>query len=503
MGRVLTNNISLLYGLQSAIDVDPTEWRELEPNGISSYGAEITTVARDPISKSRSRRKGTTVDLDSGAEIDQDLTLDTLEDFAEGFLFASGYNMDLIFEGSDAGASGYTVAALTAAQGAKLQYTSGGPISLLYARGYVNAANNGLQVLSADAASTDTTLQVSGLTTETAPANARVEVAGIRPEVGDLSLTVSAGVGTLTSGNNGAANNIDFTTLGLQVGQFIHIGGLTGANQFSAGAGYGRIITIAAGTITLDKLSTTLATDTGAGETVDLLYGQFVRNVDVDDASYLEQYYQLEAAFPNLGAGGVTEYYYSINNLCNQLAFSLPLTDKATVTAGFIGTDTEVPTTSRKTGASSAVEPIRTGAFNTSADIGRLRIIDTDETGLTTDFKSMTLTIDNQVSPEKVLGNLGARYMNVGNLQVTLETQIVFTNADVIDRIRENTTVAFDFLLTNDDGGFIAELPSLTLGGGDLELPINESVLLNIEGETFNDPVYGYSMGISTFPVLP
>lgn len=506
MGRVLTNNITIQAAREASLGILPgsPDWKLLEPNSIGTFGATITTVKRQPISKDKQNRKGTVTDLDSSVEFETDLTMDIFSEFIEGFCFVTAVNSDLLFEKIDVGGTGFTIPAATAAQAAKLQFTSGGPISLLYSRGYSTAANNGLQALTVDVASTDTVMQFSGATVETAPAKAIVEVAGIRPEVGDLAITVSAGVGTLSSGNNAAVNNIDFTTLGLTVGQFIHIGGLTASEQFSAGAGYGRITSIAAGTVLLDKLDSTLTTDPGAAETVDLLYGRFIRNVAVDHADYLEISYQFEGSYPNLDSGGATEYEYALGNYCNQVTFNLPLTEKATCSFGFVGTDTEVPTTSRKSGAATAREVARDDALNTSADIARLRITQVDETGLTTDFKSFSLTLLNNAAGEKVLAQLGAKYMNTGNFEVTADGQILFTSSVVVSAIRNNTTVTMDFILAGDNDGAIAvDIPSMTLGGGGKDFPVNESVLLNTTGSAFKDGTLDTSLGVSLFAIVP
>lgn len=523
MGRVLTNTSSLIYGHQSAIDVDPTSWKETEFNTLNQWGATISTTPRNPISTLRQRRKGTTTDLDSGVEYEADLTVDSILDHLESFLFATATNQDMTFQGADAGATGYTIPSSTAAQAAKFQFTSGGPISLVYARGYAATANNGLKALSADLGAAETTLPVAGLTTETAPANAEVSVAGIRAEAGDLALAISSGIGTLTSGNNLAANNIDFTTLGLTVGQFIHIGGTTSANQgFSAAStptyGYARITAIAAGALTLDKLEQANAvtghpallafdgTDDNAGGTnvpIDLMFGRFVRNVAVDHASFLERYTTFEAGWPNLFPASATGYEYALNNLANTVQWNMPLTDKATVTFAFVGTDTGVPTSTRKSGASSAIEPLFTEAFNTSADFARLRITDVDETGLTTDFKNLTVSMNNNVTPEKVLGRLGAAYMNYGNFEIDIEGNALFTDPEVITRIRENTTVSFDMIVENDDGGIAIDVPSGTLGNGGRELPVNESVQIALTLEAFVDSTLGTSIGVSLFPITP
>lgn len=521
MSRVLTNTTSFSVARESVVGTIPTSgWKLLEPNGVNQFGAEITTVARSPISNRRQRRKGTVTDLDSGFEYEADFTQDVFEDFIEAFLFANAANGDLTFRGADVTSSGFTVPALTASQGARLQFDAGGPISLMYSRGYLNAANNGLIPLTVDPVSTDTVLEFSGAVAETAPTNAVAEVAGIRATAGDLALAVSSGIGTLSSGNNSVtgSDQIDFTTLGLTLGQYVHVGGLTSANQFGSTAagdgtrslGYARVIGIAAAALTLDKLTTLLVasdgTDDGSAGTlipVDLLFGKFIRNVPVGSTDYAEITHTAEAVFPNLDNPSGDKYRYSRGLYADTLALNLPLTDKATCTVGFIGLDTDNPTTTRATGASSARDPQKTGAFNTTSDFLRLRVTLVDETGLTTDFKNVTLTLANGVSPEKVLGVLGAQYINFSNFEVNLEGQVVFTNSEVIDAIRDNTTVTMDFGLKNDDGAIWFDIPAMTLGGGDNEFPVDESVLLNLTGEAFEDPTLSTSLGVSTFPVIP
>lgn len=505
MSRVLTNNTSLSYAIESALGVLPGSpvWHELEPNSIGTFGAEITTVARSPISKNRQRRKGTVTDLDSSVDFEADLTLSHFTDFAEGFCFSTAVNQDLDFVGGDGTATGYTVASLIAAQTAKLHFNALGNTSLIYARGYALAANNGLNPLDTQPVDTDTELSTANAVVETAPTNATVDIAGIRAEVGDLDVTVAANLATITSGNETPASAVDFTTLGLTPGQFIHVGGLTSGEQFTGSFGYGRVSSIAAGTLVLDKIDGTLVTAAGTTDTVDILFGRFIRNVPTDSAEFIERSFQLEQTFPDLGTGDVDMYEYAKGNLVDSIAITMPLVDKATVSVGFIGTDTDVPTVTRKTNADSALAPTRTGAFNTTADCTRLRIAELDESGVYTDFKSLTVTIANNVSPEKVLCQLGAKYMNFGNFEVTVEAQLVFSDSAVSEAVRNNTTLTMDFGLKNDDGALFIDLPAITLGGGGREFPVNESVLINTTGEAFADPTLNTSIGISLFPIVP
>lgn len=491
MSQVKTNNVTLAYCRETSPGVASTLWKLLEPNTINSFGSTISKVARSPISQTRQRKKGAISDLDSAVEFEADLTLDSARDFFEGFLFAKFTNLTRIWGPQETNdvtavtATGYTVSA-------------GGAIAqglLIYARGFTNAANNGLKVVGA--ASTGTEIKTAGLTVEAGPpAAARVEVAGVQGATGDIQ--VNAG-GELIS------TVLDFTTLGLTVGQMIWVGGDTAGTSFAVAAnrGWARVTAIAANLLTIDKTTAAFSVDNGSGKTIQLFFGQFLRNLAVTDANYLERTFQFEGAYPDLDGVGTPAYEYAISNYCNQAAFNLPLTDKATVTLGFIGTDTEVPTITRKTGASSAIVPIQKDALSTTSDIARLRITKLDESGLTTYFKTVTATLLNNVSPEKVLARLGAAFMNTGVFQVDIEAQILFTNKEVVTVIRQNTTVAMDFSLRNNDGAIFVDIPSMTLNGGDKEYPVNETVLLNTTAEAFEDPTLGYSIGISIFPYVP
>lgn len=508
MGRVLTNNVALSVSIESSLGVPSTIWYTVEPNSFSALGAQITTVARQPISPRRQRRKGTTVDLDSTLEFEADLTMEHLKLFIEAFMFAraattaseagcvrlSSATDSLAAVDSTPGPEAFTHSALTAAIRQRV---------LIYTRGWSNAINNGLFEVAAGGSTTQT--RVSGAPglideTPTAAQNAKLEVAGVRAATSDLSLTVSGGIGTLTS----AANFANWASYGLKVGQLIHVGGLTTGRQFSAGAGKARIKAIASNVLTLDKLDSTLVTDPGTGDTVDILFGQFIRNVPVGSTDYLERSFHFEVTYVNLQVPGPGDSYeYPAANYSNTLSFNLPLTEKALMTFGFVGTDTPSPTTTRKTGASTPIQQNETAAFNTSADIARLRITELDETGITTCFKNLVLTLNNQVTAEKCLGTLGALFLNTGVFLIDVEAQLLFTDARVASAVRDNRTVAMDFGLNNDDGAFYVDIPSVTLGGGNKEFPVNQSVLINTTVQAFEDPVLGYSIAVSLFPVVP
>lgn len=504
MGRVQTEYTSLLMARESSLNTLPGTpvWFLQEPHSYASLGSKITKVARQPISKLRQRRKGIVVDLDSDVEFETDLTLENIREMGEGLMLANRTGLTTGPLDLRSGAARDSLAAVSASG---FTYTAivGSTVPagrLVYAKGFSTAAINGLWLVTSG--STTSLIAVSTLANSETPTlgqNASVAVVGVRGASGDITLDAN---GNLTS------TVLDFTTLGLTVGQFIKVGGALSANQFATTAynGTARVMAIAANLLTLDKRSWTVGSaDTGSGKLIDLVFGPFIRNVPVDNANYNEISWAFEASMVGLqNPGPGDEYLYPQGNLLNEIGFNLPLTSKAIMAAKFIGTDTPVPTASRATGASTPVLPVDTAGFGTSSDIIRLGLRDwTTQTDQSVFWKKVDLKVNNGVTPEKILARLGAKYMNVGLLQVDLDAEALFTTDILLSAIRNNTTMTMDFLVRNTDGGAMFDIPSLTIGDGKLNLPRYKTVTIAEKCEAFVDATLGFSLGISLFPYLP
>lgn len=522
MGRVSTNAVSLRATIETSVGVLPgtPQWFALEFDNIAAYGAQITTVARRPIGLTRGRQKGTVVDLDSSVEFETDLTVDAFRRFAEGFFFSEFANLEFDLRSGvgtlppPATGTGFTIDSASALLAGKMVHNAGLPTSLVYGAGYALGANNGIKLLTADVAATDTLVTVAGTVAETPPTNASLQVCGLRTD--DVTVTVAAdGTGTLVS----AADITDWTIYGLFPGMNLHVGGanatlnVANAPTISATAVWGflRIESMSGATLNFSKADEggVLAAGAGAspgGETIDFMFGSWVRDVETtanaDDNRFLERTYQFEVGFPGLGAGGVAEYEYAIGNFGNEFTFNLPLTDKATCTFGFIGTNSDPITPTRKIGASTAVAPLRKVAFSSSVD---LAVISTDLLSSVSDvcFKSLTLTWLNNVSPEKCLGTLGARFVNAGLFEFNIDGQMAFTNKSIVNAIRSNTTVTFATTVRNENGAIALDIPEMTLGGGGREFPVDQTVLVNITGESFTSAQFGHNAAATIFPVVP
>lgn len=483
MARVSTSNTSYSIADETALEVPGTVWYLLEPNDVSTFGPVVETISRNPISKGRQRKKGSPTRITSDVEMEFDVTYAHMLLFAPKILLSTLQGAR-IFVPSACDTDSFTVTA----NGAALAQND-----LIRVRGAVNPVNNGLHVVGAAATTTDIPVGTT-LVTETLPANARVELCGIRTASGDLDVDAS---GNLT------ATSLDFTTLPLHVGQVISVGGDAATNRFTnvLNRGTARITAIAAGVLTLDNSA--FVTEANTTQLVDIYFGPYVEHVNADDAEYDETTSHIEALWTDLDNPAADMYEYSKGNYMNSLDLSMSEGDKATMSVGWLGTDTDPPTTSRATGASTGLAPNANTMYNCGSDLGVLRVTQYDDTGLTTCFTDLTLTITNNRTPFYCMGKLGADAVDVGDLEVDMSSTIQFDNAGVLAAIRNNETVSAEIYLKNIDGGIIFDIPAATLSNGARSLNENSAVTATLDTAAHEDDTTGKSVTISFLPYVP
>lgn len=491
MGAVNTNSVSIAFTEETSLGVPvPAAVAEyLEPNDITDYGADITTTARNPISKDRQNKKGTITDFSSTVGLTSDTTASLLLGFLEGAMLSTWSKRPAWFEGE--------VAASTADAGFTLTTAMSGTIMegmLLYCRGFVNGANNGLKVVGAG--STVGIVKVVGgasMIDEIAPEGASVFVVGYQGAAGSVSVD---------STGNLIASGFSWEDFGLENGSAVYIGGITDSTSFDIkdNSGLARVRDASAATLVIDKREQAFQFDSGAAKTIQIFFGWFLRNVPVDDPRFKERSFAFELSYPGLGDGDVDAYEYSLGNIINTFEMSLPLNEKAETTITTFGKDVEPITETRR--GWTFKKPIFSEAYSTPNDFLRLRMQNIDETGLTTYFKDATITINNNAGGENVLGKLGPAFVNIGNFDVSMDTTAVFTNKALTAKIRNNCTVTCDFCLVNNDAGFYFDIPAMTIGDGSRDFAVNEKVKIALSSNAFGDTSLGYTISQTFFPYL-
>ncbi|MDQ1446818.1 MAG: hypothetical protein QOI20_3282 [Acidimicrobiaceae bacterium] len=491
---VKSDFVSLQSALETTLGVQATAgYRRHQPNGggLSDFYAKLKRVSSEPLSIMLQREKGAVVGLESAPKVTQDLNKELLEAFWEGiFRSATKYP----------GGTGVGRFVPTSFTATAIGVPAGGALpqgAILWIRG--TTLNNGLKVVGAG--STAGSIAITGGTIETPPATAVVEVVGYQGASGDIGVNAA---GNLTSAANA------FAGLGLLPGWWVWVGGGTaaapGALGFTVAAqnrGFARITGVAAGVITVDRKNQAWATDPGTGKTIQLFFGPWVRNVFGDSADYKEPSYTLEIGYPGAAAAGATSYAYALGALVNTFEINAPSEDKITAAVSFAATDFTDPSTVRATGAAAAPTPVQTALFTTASQVRRLRVSNTDETGISTDILDWKLTVNNNVKPQVQQGTLGAKRIITGRFDVSLDVTCIFTQDDVCKAIRDNRTCAFDVAIASTDGAVLFDVPSLTLGDGGPDIAANEAVKLPASIEAFRDTTYNFSLGMTVFPYLP
>jgi hypothetical protein len=472
-------------------------WMNMEPNSYKDFGGTLAVKARNPINAGRQRRKGVTVDLDAVGGFQTDLTQSNLQDLLQGFFFAS-----LRKKGEAKNALGVATMtiAVTAATDRFTVGGTGGPADLtavfqagdlVYTTGFVNAANNGLFKVVTTAAAYITVCAADGANTavttvdETANSAASIVRVGFETAVGDLDVDASLDLPALTS------TLLDFATLDLSVGEWLYLGGDVAATQFTTAAnnGFARVRTIAANRLTLDKAQATMVTEANTTKLVQIFIGRCLKN-EVG-ADIVRRTYQLERT---LGMPDTTDTEPQSEVVTgavpNEITFNIPSADKITVDLTFVGMDHEVRTADEgtKSGDGTVVVVAGEDAFNTSSDLTRIKLAvhsDTNEalTPLFAFANELTLVINNNVSPDKAVGVLGAFDATAGQFQVSGSITAYFCDVAALAAIRNNSNITLDMHMVKNNTGISIDVPLITLGDGKCTIERDQAIKLPLSSD--------------------
>lgn len=485
----------LSIGVEPSLGVSPTVFQTLQPNagGIKGFYLKTKKVQRQPLSKFGQNEAPQVVDADAMPVFTADLTKDLQDALLNYWMMSAikhtGGTGQAYFQPTARTSTDYTVAANGALQAG----------TLWYARGFVNAANNGLFVVGAS--STGTAVKVSGGVAETVSGyNATGEVAGFQGASGDITLDVN---GNLTS------TVADFTTMGLLPGMRIFVGDGAGTAFSFANAAYRGSASIlgpvTAHLIPLSRRDWTVGSaDTGTGKTIRLLWGRWARTVATSDPDYNDSAsVQFELSLPKASAG-TDAYVYARGNIVDQTKFSGPAQGLITCETTFVGTTIDIPTTTRTSGASAAFNPLATSAYSNSTGVFTIRLANkATEAVVSDDIDTWDITYMNHAQGQKQAGTLGNKRTVVGRKEAQLTANAFLTQTDAIAACQNNTFLTLGVGLRNPDGGIFFDVPSCTCDDTDEGFPQNGPVTLALKLSAFRDATLNMTLGISVWPYLP
>ncbi len=503
--KIDSNITGLRYAKESALGVLPgTEgadavWKGLEPNSYSDFGGQIATVARNPINASRQRQKGVTTDLDASGGFNQDMTFDNTTDLLQGFFFAN-----MRQKATSAPINGVPVA-LTAILASADDYTaaSGLPATLvsgdlILAQGFGVTANNGVKTV--NGASSGTAISVSNSLTDEAspPAAAQLDLVGHEFASGDITLALNGGLLQMVS----AA--FTMTSLPLIPGEWVFLGGDAAAEYFTGKRGFARVKRVTATFVEFDKTTFTTGVEaSGAGKTIRIFYGSVIRN-EPDPANIVRQTYQLERTLGLDGSGTMSEVL--VGAVANELSLNVAQADKMTVDLSFIAINNEQR--DGATGVKAGTRPtlVASDAYNTSSDFSRIKLSlvedDADILPLFAYATELSLTVNNNASPNKAIGVLGAFDVSIGTFEVGGSVTAYFSSIEGVEAVRENANLTLDMILAKANKGILFDIPLLALGDGRPNVEQDQAIMLPLENNAAQSP-FGHTLLFQSFPYLP
>lgn len=497
--KIDSNLTALYYAEEESIKTLPTTpvWYELEPNSYSDFGGEISTVARTPINKSRQRQKGTIVDLDASSGFNEDFTQTNMQRLLQGFCFADAREKPGTANFND------TAVTITGVTNADSTYAAASGLDvflanhLVFASGFTESGNNGLKTVSSAAAAALVVAET--LTDETPGSDAKIEVVGYQATSGDLDIDSESAYVALTS------TTLDFTTLDLNVGEWIFIGGDTTATKFASNdPGYARISAIEANTLTFDATTFTATDETGTGLTIQLFFGRVIRNEDTPSL-ITRRSYQLERQLGEDDDGTQSEYVTGA--IANEFTVNVAEADKLNVDLTFIALDNEQRTGSEGIKTGTRVSAEGESAYNTSTDVYELRLYQTSDStinpsALLAYVSEATIEINNNVTANKAIAVLGGFDATAGDFEVGGSITAYFATVSAVAAVRNNASVGFNMICAQENTGFVFDIPLLTLGDGRLNVEKDSPITIPLD-TTAAECDNGYTLLTSFFAYLP
>lgn len=481
--KIDSNITGLAYAEEASLGLLPGEgglggspvWKRLNPNSYNDFGGEVVTVAPNPINPSRQRRKGVTTDLNASGGFNHNLTYTNLTDLMQGVFFAdlreqpelpvTQVDVDL------ANPDEYQMADTTG-------FIVG---QLIIGKNFANAANNALNQITAIVANVSVEVADGQLVDETPGADAAIKVVGFQFADADAVIDVSGNLPALTS-----TAVADLTTLGIVPGQWVYLGGDTAATQFTDAVnnGFKRVRSVTADAITFDKSDATMVADAGvAGKTIQLFYGDVLRNET--GALIKRRTYNIERTLgaPDDALPAQIQSEVLKGAVPNEVAFNIPQADLASLDFTFVATDNEQRDGATGPKQTGVIEAVAASEYNTSSDIGRIRLatvsnVDEAPTALFAYVTEATININNNVTPNKAVGVLGAFDVTAGTFEVSGELTAYFSNVAATQAVRTNADVTLDISFVKDNTALIVDLPLISLGDGRLNVEVDQPITL-------------------------
>jgi hypothetical protein len=338
--------------------------------------------------------------------------------------------------------------------------------------GFGVAQNNGVFVITTGSA-TVPSVGAALLALEAAPpATARMKVVGFQGATGDITATAT-GLGSTT---------LNFTTLGLIVGQVLKIGATAAITQFNTvpNNAFVRITAIAANAITLDNLPIGWAIDSGVGKTIRVWFGDTIKNGVTTSSLTIERGFMAQA---------VPNYIVNRGMVVNTMQINASSKQKITGSATFSGLSGGISTTSLDV----APDPATTWPV-IGANAGTQRITEAGATIQGSNwFRSLELTINNNLRMLESVGDLSPVDIQPGEATITGRAEAYFSSAALVQKFYTGTATSVLMVSARQNKAIAFQIPRMTYrsGGNPSASAKNTDVTVNFDFTASFDTLTG------------
>lgn len=346
---------------------------------------------------------------------------------------------------------------------------------IIRAEGFSNAGNNGFHVV--DAGPTGLVIPVtSNLVDEAAPpGTAAIHHVGRRAATSDLVAAVTPSRITSTA--------LDFRTLDLEPGDWVKVSGSGGT--WPAGNNiWARVLSVTQNALTFD-IATGWVADAGTGTTVDLYFGERLKNgvqrrsetlqiTYEDQDPVLRQYlrgFLVDQAVITAGTQAIVEAEFTYVGMSAEFKDDGPLSGETVFESG----------------------PVR--VLNSSSNVARLArggVVITGGNFVT----ELSFTVNNNLRRKNAVSFIGAADIGAGEFGVTGSLAAYFDDKTIAEAVVQNSETSVDARFEDGAGHLLViDAPRIKYSEGLPEIAgKNEDVMINANFQAIRDLTFGYTL---------
>lgn len=374
------------------------------------------------------------------------------------------------------GTADSVITQMTAATGVMTVTSSAAFVAghLVYNTNFTNSGNNGLFKITTGSA-TVPAVGAALLTDEAVPpATARIKVVGLQGAAGDVTATATGLGSTL----------LDFTTLGIVVGQWLKVGGTATAFKFATAAlnDWMRVTAITATAITLDNRPSGWTTDSGAAKTIRVFFGDRMINGTTLSALSIERGF----------LGQVTPTYILQTGMAaNTLEMRFSAQAIITGSFGFMGLSGAQSTSSVDASPDAAPSNASYQIMAAGANVGR--VAEAGSAAASPSWvHSLTVNVNNNLRMLTSVDSSASVGHGKGSADVSATLEAYFGDNALLAKLLAGTATNVNIRAAKSSQALVVTLPRLTYTAGSPNASAkNTDVMLSLTAQASYDSTTG------------